>query len=222
MRCAVYINLFMASNRPLGDCKGLRTDVRKLHQTKRLHAERGLAPPSFSVPRHQRKMFLIIWVDNGIIVILPSTISRPPSERISKLGHTGTVRRNQYRLRQSTVKNTSILIRLHQRDRGKVPHGICFLKSVPAFPGAHLPFLSPTAFYIWHFFPSGHLILSRPHFVTNHNSSHVGAVQKIISYLRGTLIHGIAFTGTINGRLVAKKLDDCTSYCKEKPVLFSL
>jgi hypothetical protein len=94
--------------------------------------------------------------------ILPSTISRPPSERISKLSHTGTVRRNQYRLKQSTVKNTSILIRLHQRDRGNVPHGICFYKSVPAFPGAHLPFLSPTAFFIWHFFPSGHLIRSRP------------------------------------------------------------
>jgi hypothetical protein len=156
--------------------------------------------------------------------ILPSTISRPPSERISKLSHTGTVRRNQYRLKQSTVKNTSILIRLHQRDRGKVPHGICFLKSVPAFPGAHLPFLSPTAFYIGIFsLPDISFAVGQvAHFVTNHNSSHVRAVQKIISYLRGTLIHGIAFTGTINSRLVALKLDDCTSYCKAKPVLFSL
>lgn len=167
------------------------------------------------------KTFLIVWVDDGIIV---SNTQQSIEGFKAKLQQTFKIR--SYTLERfvgiSIIRDRAQRkIHLSQPDyTGQIVEKFhmasCSPKPVPAVPGAHLtkpvdgssvdtafPYREAVGSLLYL------ALVSRPdisfavgqvaRFVSSHNSSHVKAVRQIISYLRGTLSHGISFTGVISG-----------------------
>ena len=170
------------------------------------------------------RTFLVIWVDDGIVA---STNKQNIGDFLTALGDTFQIR--SYPLERFvgiTITRDRKRRMIHLAQPDYIAHVIekfqmtsCYPKPVPADPGTHLTKLaegSTTDTSFPYREAVGCLLylalVSRPdisfsvgqvaRFIESHNTSHIKAVRRIISYLCGTQSHGICFTESLEKSVI--------------------